>query len=392
MSTQGKDGGDRVTWRDDNCAAELPPAGRVREGVAVSVAEAPDQRPEGAVIELAPLVRRVIAARVVDRAAVDDLVQETLVRVLAARPRLEDTALAPYAVVIARNLVNSKAKHEIRAKEYAHRLVEKDIEHGPEEELLEREDGRAVVQALSRLSPRERDALIEHELAGTDTGSLAAATGTTAGAVAAQLSRTRAKLRVEYLLALQGQEPPGDRCRPVLLALSAGDRRRQREVDVGGHLLECSYCAAVSQSLLDRRPGVLAPDESRLAIESDADVVRARQQARELAERQGFSGTDLTLIATAISEIARNIVRFASRGVMVFNPVERDGRAGISVVARDSGPGIPDVELALQDGYSTYHGMGLGLPGARRLMDEFEVTSQAGRGTSVSMIKWRDHR
>lgn len=357
----------------------------------VGSAESPDERPHGGVIELAPLVRRVIAARVVDHAAVDDLVQETLVRVLAARPRLEETALAPYAVVVARNLVKSRAKHEIRARQYAHRLVDNELAHGPEEGLLEREDGRAVAQALGRLSPRERETLIEHELEGTDTSSLAAATGTTAGAVAAQLSRTRAKLRVEYLLAVHG-EPPGDRCRPVLVALSAGERRRQREVDVGGHLLECSYCAAVSRTLLDRRPGAVAPDETRLAIESDADVVRARQQARELAERQGFSGTDLTLIATAISEIARNIVRFASRGVMVFSPVERDGRAGIAVVARDAGPGIPDVERALQDGYSTYQGMGLGLPGARRLMDEFDLTSEVGTGTSVSMIKWRNHR
>ena len=121
----------------------------------------------------------------------------------------------------------------------------------------------------------------------------------------------------------------------------------------------------------------------------DSDVVSVRQKGREVAAAAGFIGSDLTVIATAVSEIARNIVKFATRGEFVFSVLDEDGRKGLKVVARDSGPGIPDVERALQDGYSTYRGLGLGLPGARRLMDEFDVVSEVGTGTTVTMIKWR---
>ena len=129
--------------------------------------------------------------------------------------------------------------------------------------------------------------------------------------------------------------------------------------------------------------------EIRIPIRSDADVVTARKQGRELARRVEFSATDLTIIATAISEIARNIVMFAEGGEIVVSLVGGNGRQGVTVVARDSGPGIPDLDRALQDGYSSYGGMGLGLPGSRRLMDEFEISSEVGRGTTVIMTKWR---
>jgi serine/threonine-protein kinase RsbT len=127
----------------------------------------------------------------------------------------------------------------------------------------------------------------------------------------------------------------------------------------------------------------------RIPINSDADVVTARKQGRELARQAGFSATDLTVIATAISEIARNIVMFAERGEIVVRLAGDDERQGVTVTARDSGPGIPDVERALQHGMSSYGGLGLGLPGSRRLMDEFEVSSEVGRGTTVIMTKWR---
>jgi len=133
-------------------------------------------------------------------------------------------------------------------------------------------------------------------------------------------------------------------------------------------------------------------DEHRLQINSEHDILTARQRGRELAADVGFSGSDLTIVATAISEIARNIVEYAGRGEIVFTLV-RDGRSrGIVVVARDEGPGIPDVALAMQDGYSTRKSLGLGLPGARRLMDEFDVQSEAGRGTTVTMKKWMQSR
>jgi serine/threonine-protein kinase RsbT len=95
------------------------------------------------------------------------------------------------------------------------------------------------------------------------------------------------------------------------------------------------------------------------------------------------------VIATAISEIARNIVMFAKRGELTVSVVTENGRTGVTVLARDIGPGIPDVARAVQDGYSTYGGLGLGLPGARRLMDEFEIISEVGKGTTVTMTKWR---
>jgi serine/threonine-protein kinase RsbT len=98
----------------------------------------------------------------------------------------------------------------------------------------------------------------------------------------------------------------------------------------------------------------------------------------------------LTVIATAISEIARNIVKFAHRGEIVIRLIEESGRCGVTVIARDAGPGIADVPDAMRDGYSTYRGLGLGLPGARRLMDEFDVVSEVGKGTTVRMAKWRD--
>jgi RNA polymerase sigma factor (sigma-70 family) len=341
------------------------------------------------VLELAPLLRRVIAARVRDGQVVEDLVQETLTRVMSARQRLEPQTLAPYAVVTARNLVTSLATSEDRGRRHAHRLIDLREPMLPEEETLRGEERQAITTALGRLPEQDQKALVAHEVEGMDTATLAASRDSTPGAVAAQLSRARAKLRVEYLLELEQAEPPTPRCRPVLLALSAGDRRRQRDLDAGGHLLACAWCARLSEPLLDRRRTAAVAGEVRIPVQADADVVAARKQGRELAAQAGFTATELTIIATAISEIARNIVMFANRGEVVVSLVGENSRQGVTVVARDSGPGIPDLERALQDGSSGYGGMGLGLPGSRRLMDEFEITSEVDKGTTVTMTKWR---
>lgn len=339
-------------------------------------------------VDLTPVVRRVIAARVRDADVVDDLVQETLTRVMGSRGRVEDGGLAPYAVATARNLAVSQIEAESRSRRNVHRLVDLARHPRPEEEVLRREDSTAVTEALGRLSDRERDLLVAHELDGMDTAALATRLGSTPGAVAAALSRARARLRLEYVLASERLELPSPRCRPVLLAVSAADRRRQRELDASGHLLRCEPCARLASVLVERRSGTHPEAESRIPVRRDADVVAARQRGREVARELGFSATDLTLVATAISEIARNIVRFAERGEITFRTVVAGEREGLEIVARDVGPGIPDVEQALRDGYSTYGGMGLGLPGSRRLMDEFEVTSQVGEGTTVRMTKW----
>lgn len=132
----------------------------------------------------------------------------------------------------------------------------------------------------------------------------------------------------------------------------------------------------------------MVAEETRVPIDRDGDIVAARQKARELATHVGFSGSDLTIIATAISEVARNIVVYADHGEIVLSAVQRGGQRGVLVIARDAGPGIPDIEQAMCDGFSTGKSLGLGLPGARRLMDEFEIVSEVGKGTTITMRKW----
>ena len=126
----------------------------------------------------------------------------------------------------------------------------------------------------------------------------------------------------------------------------------------------------------------------RVRIDSDRDIIAARHQARALAHEAGFALADLAIIATAISELGQNALRYARAGDLEIEIIHDHGRRGILIIASDQGPGIPDVELALKDGYSTSGSLGLGLPGVRRLMDEFAITSEMGRGTSVTVKKW----
>ena len=129
--------------------------------------------------------------------------------------------------------------------------------------------------------------------------------------------------------------------------------------------------------------------EHYVPIASDTDVGVARQLGRDFAAEAGFSGGDQAVIAAAILEIARNILNFARTGEVMLHSAHDGKRKGIVVAARDNGPGISDVPLALEDGYTTSNGLGLGLAGCRRLMDEFTVTSSLGAGTMVTMKKWR---
>lgn len=130
-------------------------------------------------------------------------------------------------------------------------------------------------------------------------------------------------------------------------------------------------------------------DEVCVELNAGSDMVAARAAARSLASELGFTRTDATLIATAVSEIARNIIVHAGRGQLVMRSVVEDARYGLQVVATDSGPGIRDIGAALEQGYAGRGGLGLGLPGARRLMDEFALESDADSGTTVTMTKWR---
>ena len=130
-------------------------------------------------------------------------------------------------------------------------------------------------------------------------------------------------------------------------------------------------------------------NETVVPINTDTDVVAARQKGRELATVLGFVSTDSTLLATAISELARNIIRYAKKGEILIASVQSGDRVGITVVARDNGPGIANISLSMQDGFSTSGGLGLGLPGVKRLMDEFHLVSDVNKGTTVTIKKWK---
>jgi serine/threonine-protein kinase RsbT len=130
------------------------------------------------------------------------------------------------------------------------------------------------------------------------------------------------------------------------------------------------------------------PCEVRLKIESRADIIAARERGRALALQAGFSFCDSTLITTAISEITRNILEHATRGELILSLLENGSGKGVKIIASDRGPGIEDIPRVMQDGFSTCLGLGIGLPGTRRLMDEFEISSSLGNGTTVTMEKW----
>jgi len=123
-------------------------------------------------------------------------------------------------------------------------------------------------------------------------------------------------------------------------------------------------------------------------IQNSADIVAAREQGRALASQAGFSHSNLTIIATAISEVAHNIVEYAKEGQVIITLVTDASKRGVEIVASDEGPGIPDVTTVMRDGFSTGKGLGIGLPGARHLMDEFAIASSVGSGTVITMKKW----
>lgn len=125
-----------------------------------------------------------------------------------------------------------------------------------------------------------------------------------------------------------------------------------------------------------------------ITINRGDDVILAREYAREMAQEIGFDHAEQTQIGTATSELSRNVHQFARNGKVTITTVVRDGMTGIEIVVEDRGPGIADIPQAMQDGFSTNNGLGFGLPGARRLMDEFEIESSVGSGTRIKIQKW----
>ena len=133
----------------------------------------------------------------------------------------------------------------------------------------------------------------------------------------------------------------------------------------------------------------MAKNDIVVLIKVDADIVTARQEGRALANRIGFSGSEQVLIATAISEAARNIIQYARSGEIILNHIQNGAKEGILIIARDQGPGIKDIRRVMEDGYSSSGGLGLGLPGIKRLMSEMDIQSTPGRGTTVTFKKWK---
>ena len=132
-----------------------------------------------------------------------------------------------------------------------------------------------------------------------------------------------------------------------------------------------------------------AEPQGAMPIRSESDIVTTRRTVREVAQGLGFGLTDVTRIVTATSELARNVVLYAGSGVIRWRELGISGKVGVELTLEDNGPGITNIEQAMQEGYTTSGGLGLGLPGTKRLMDEFEIASEVGKGTRITVRKWR---
>ncbi|MGI8682083.1 MAG: sigma-70 family RNA polymerase sigma factor [Mycobacteriales bacterium] len=276
---------------------------------------------DAALVALMEPIRRVAAARGADSHTVDDVVQETLVRLMAQRERLADDALLPYALVTARNLVATAGRDVARGRRHAHRLVDLREPDRPEDLALRREEERALATALAGLSPDEREILLRHEVAGEDTASIAAESRSTPGSVAARLARSRAKLRVDFLLQLRGVVLPTARCRPVLLALAAGDQRRQHSLGAGRHLLTCTACTELSQPLIERRRA-LAGLVPWLGLGGLANALRylAHSRKAQLTTAAAAAGT-AAVVGVAVAATPTHHAPAPSRGSASTTPV-----------------------------------------------------------------------
>ena len=202
--------------------------------------------------EVAEVVRRTLSACSRDHHLIEDLTQETIVRVAAAEHRLPADAHRAYAIVIARNLLVAHARHQSVRSRHLHRLLEQPDPGGPEQLVLDNEETDAMAAALDRLDADARELLLRHEAEGIDLATLAEEAHVSTGAIAMRLARARAELRLEFLLSFRHVELPTDRCRAVLLALSSGDRRQQEKVDVPRHLDECDVCASLAPPIRKR--------------------------------------------------------------------------------------------------------------------------------------------
>ena len=189
------------------------------------------------------VVRRTLAARIRDRHLIEDLTQETLARLAGTEHRFSPDAERAYAVVTARNLLVSHFRRQSVRGRHLHRLLDNEGSDDPAQATLDREESDTMTSALGQLDPADRDLLMRHEVHGTDLATLAGEANVTSGAIAMRLARARANLRLEFLLAFRRMKLPTNLCRPVLLAVAVGDRRRQTQLDADEHVRSCSACA-----------------------------------------------------------------------------------------------------------------------------------------------------
>jgi RNA polymerase sigma factor (sigma-70 family) len=289
------------------------------------------------VIAVEPVVRRVVAARTANPSDVDDLVQDCLERLLVARERLAPEAVLPYAVVVARNLVTSHAKTAMRHAAAAPRILDATEPERPGDALLAGETRNAMMAALARLSDEERHDVLAYYNGGLPDGEAAESRG----AMRVRMARTRAKLRLEYLLAFRRAELPTPACRSVLLAISAGDTRRQRESQAGQHLLDCETCAALSDPL-DRRSLAL----TAIAIPGGLAAWAARSaRAHPVQATAVTAGTAAAVVAASLilapsaapAPAARVVVSSATASPAAGPQISNLSVAGHAVSDADAG-------------------------------------------------------
>ena len=241
------------------------------------------------------MVRRALSARTSDQWLIEDLTQDTFVRLAGVDHQFSLDEQKAYAIVTARNLLTSHARHRAVCQRHDHRLVDVSAPEGPEQRILDREETEALVEALARLGPGDRQLLLRHESDGTEIATLAGEANVTRGAMAVRLARARAHLRLEFLLAFRRVKLPTDRCRAVLLALSNGDRRRQAMLDAPAHLASCETCADLAEPLTRRNRRVL----SWLLLPFTEDVRRAWRRLTSLPVQRAaavtMAGAALTL-------------------------------------------------------------------------------------------------
>lgn len=197
-------------------------------------------------------LRRYVLSRTRDPHQADDIVQETLTRTLAVADSLEIETLSAYAIVVARNEITARARADTTARRHLPRLLETRQPVTPDEVITAQESRAALASALAALPDRTRLLLIAHDVHGQPLTEIAQEKNVRPGALAAQLHRTRARLRVDYVLALRRATLPTTRCRPVLLAISAGDFRQQHALNAGEHLAGCAVCDDLAVPLLTR--------------------------------------------------------------------------------------------------------------------------------------------